>query len=462
MRRLAFPGKAKAAGLKPGARFKSVYHPTAVLRFKCSAAAFSAASVAASADTNPMPDPKARSLPTSKPNPLLTFSTHELREFQRALLEWFRREQRDLDWRRTRDPYRIWLSEIMLQQTRVAAVIPYYRRFVARFPTVQSLARARIESVLRNWSGLGYYSRARNLHRAAKQIVREHGGEFPRHLPEALALPGIGEYTASAVLSIAYGEPLAVLDGNVARVLVRLGGTRGEVREPRLWKRLTEAAGSLLAAEAPGDWNQAMMELGATVCTPRSPACESCPVEKWCRARKLGIANSLPTARRKPKSVRVALAATVLLDPAGRTLLLRDQDGGALFSRLWQFPAIAAGRNPRRRLSEHLEHSLGIPTAKIEPLARARHTVTFREVHLLPFLVRVEQLPALPGAQMPLLAELDRLPVSNATRKIAVSALRALEHGDRSRKTPPLHKPQGRGTRRNASRIALVDRSAQA
>ena len=314
----------------------------------------------------------------------------------------------------------------MLQQTRVAAVIPYYRRFVARFPTVRRLARARIESVLRNWSGLGYYSRARNLHRAAKQIMREHGGQFPRKLDEALALPGIGEYTAAAVLSIAYGEPLSVLDGNVARVLVRLSGTRGEVREPRLWKRLTEAAGALLAAEASGNWNQAMMELGATVCMPRSPRCEACPVGNWCRARKLGIAESLPSARRKPKTVRVTLAATVLLDPAGRTLLLRDEKDGALFSRLWQFPAVAAGRAPRRTLTGHLERSLGITVATIVPLARARHTVTFREVHLLPFLARVEQLPALPGAQTPLLTELDRLPVSNATRKIAASALRAV------------------------------------
>jgi A/G-specific adenine glycosylase len=358
---------------------------------------------------------------------LLTISAEELPRFRRELLDWFRREQRDLDWRRTRDPYLIWLSEIMLQQTRVAAVIPHYRRFVARFPTMRSLARARLDSVLRHWAGLGYYSRARNLHRAAKQIVRAHGGEFPRTLEEALALPGIGEYTAAAVLSIAYGVPLSVLDGNVARVLVRLGAARGKVREPRLWKRLTAAAGDLLAAEAPGDWNQAMMELGATVCTPRSPRCEDCPVAAWCRARTLGIAGSLPAARRKPKPVRLALAAIVLLDPKGRTLLLRDEKGGALFSRLWQFPATAAGRNPRRTLSEHLERSLGVHGAEIEPLASARHTVTFREVRLLPFLARVERLPELPGAQTLALRGLDRLPISNATRKIAASALCALQ-----------------------------------
>jgi len=351
----------------------------------------------------------------------------ELPQFQDELLAWFRRAKRDLDWRRTTDPYRIWLSEIMLQQTRVAAVIPYYQRFLARFPSVQSLARARTDSVLRRWSGLGYYSRARNLHRAAKQIVLEHSGEFPRELPQTLALPGVGQYTAAAVLSIAYGQPLAVLDGNVARVLVRLAAVRGEPREPQLWRRLADAASDLLPKDAPGDWNQAMMELGATVCTPRSPRCAECPVAPWCRARAQGIADSLPAPRSKHQTVRVTLAAAVLLDPRERTLLLRDESGGALFSRLWQFPALAAGRNPRQTLREHLAQSLGVPAARLEALAGARHAVTFRDVRLLPFLARVEQLPAVPSARTPLLAELDALPVSNATRKIAASALRAVQ-----------------------------------
>jgi A/G-specific adenine glycosylase len=236
----------------------------------------------------------------------------------------------------------------------------------------------------------------------------------------------VGEYTAAAVLSIAYGEPLAVLDGNVARVLVRLAAAPGEVREPRLWRRLADAAAVLLDADAPSDWNQAMMELGATACTPRAPRCEECPVAHWCRARALGIAASLPTALSKPKTALVRLAAAVLLDPTGRTLVLRDESGGALFSRLWQFPAVAAGRSPRQAVREHLEHSLGVPGASIEALASARHTVTFRDVRLLPFLVRVDRLPDVPGTRTPLLAELDSLPVSSATRKVAASALRAI------------------------------------
>src|SRR6266849_8168411 len=237
---------------------------------------------------------------------------HELRTFRKQLLKWFGAFQRDLPWRRTGDPYRIWLSEIMLQQTRVAAVIPYYQRFVAKFPSVRALARARTESVLRHWAGLGYYSRARNLQRAAKEIVAGHRGKFPREYDEALALPGIGRYTAAAVLSIAYQQPLAVLDGNVARVLARMGALRGDVRAPAIWRSLDAEAQDLLDRQSPGDWNQAMMELGATLCTPKSPRCEDCPASKWCRARKLGIAAEIPEARRKRATVEITLAAAVL------------------------------------------------------------------------------------------------------------------------------------------------------
>src|SRR5579864_8781869 len=258
----------------------------------------------------------------------------DLPAFQTQLLGWFAKNKRDLDWRRTHDAYRVWISEIMLQQTRVAAVLPYYRRFLERFPTIDALARARLDAVLRSWAGLGYYSRARNLYLAAKEVVARHRGEFPRRIEDALALPGIGNYTAAAVLSIAYGEPHAVLDGNVGRVLARLGAMRGDLRRPKRWRALAAAANALLpaqgaaAAGAPatgsGDWNQAMMELGATLCTPRAPQCAACPVARWCRAHALGIALRLPAARRKPKPVRLTLSAAILLDPRGRTLLLRQ------------------------------------------------------------------------------------------------------------------------------------------
>jgi len=352
--------------------------------------------------------------------------------FRRRLLAWFHRRKRDLPWRRTRDPYHIWLAEIMLQQTRVAAVVPYYRRFLHRFPTLGALAGARSEQVLRLWAGLGYYGRARHLHRTAKEIVARHGGRFPREFEAALRLPGIGRYTAAAVLSIAYGLPEAVLDGNVARVLARLGGLRGDLRAPRRWKHLQSTAQGLLEPAAAGDWNQAMMELGATVCTPRSPRCGACPVSRWCRAYKLGIAEQLPSARGKRAPVKLSLAAAVLLDRQGRTLVLKpgERDStkkdAALFSRLWQFPAVRVSGDAERELRRHLRASLGFEGTELVELGAARHSVTYREITLAPFLLRVERLPRLPGARTPLLTALDRLPVSSATRKIAAAALQEL------------------------------------
>jgi A/G-specific adenine glycosylase len=360
--------------------------------------------------------------------------------FRQRLLSWFRRNKRDLPWRHSargkRDPYRVWLSEIMLQQTRVAAAIPFYERFLQTFPTVRHLARAREASVLGAWAGLGYYSRARNLHRTAKEIVVCHDGIFPREHAVALQLPGIGRYTSAAILSIAYQQPLAALDGNVARVLARLGAVRGDLRQPNTWKRLDDAAGALLARQTPGDWNEAMMELGATVCTPMSPRCAECPVARWCRAHSLGIADRLPAARRKAGPVKITVAAAVLLDPRGRTLLVRRPNGdGAIFARLWQFPAAEARNDSSEALRHHLAEIMGMrsspdpatPDTVLQPLTPARHSVTFRDVRLLPFLVRVSRLPSVKGAQTPPLASLNRLPISNATRKIADAALAALQ-----------------------------------
>jgi A/G-specific adenine glycosylase len=356
---------------------------------------------------------------------LLKIPAGEIPKFKRRLLAWFAARKRDLPWRRTSDPYRIWLSEIMLQQTRVAAVIPYYERFLEAFPDAPALARASEDRVLANWAGLGYYSRARNLQRAAKEIVLRHRGEFPREYESALALPGIGRYTAAAVLSIAYGEPHAVLDGNVARVLARLGARRGDLRAPGMWRKLEAAAQDLLATKSPGDWNQAMMELGATVCTPKSPRCEECPIERWCRARKLGVEGTLPRARNKRDSVDVTLAAAVFLDPRGRTLLVRQPGGdGALFSRMWQFPAIETARsNERTALTLHLREKFDVEVnGNLTALAAARHTVTFRNIRLEPYLIRVARLPRVQGAQAIPLARIQSLPISNATRKIADAA----------------------------------------
>jgi A/G-specific adenine glycosylase len=347
-----------------------------------------------------------------------------LKHFQTRMLAWFRAHQRDLPWRRSRDPYRIWVAEVMLQQTRIAAVMPYYHRFLARFPTVQTLARAPEPEVLKLWSGLGYYSRARNLHRAAKIIVTQHNGLFPREPDAALELPGIGTYTAAAVLSIAYDVPLAVLDANVARVLARIKAIRGDLRAPKDWRALTSAAESFLASRAPGDWNQSLMELGEVICTPQSPRCHECPVVRHCRAYAQGLTGEIPAPRRKRATVHMKIAAAILRDPRGRTLLV--QDPGAhdtvLFSRMWQFPAVEVTRSPKAELAAHLSNTLSLTKISLEALPTALHGVTFRNIILLPFLAKVGELPTLPRTRILSLKNLNKLPISSATRKIAAAA----------------------------------------
>jgi A/G-specific adenine glycosylase len=341
--------------------------------------------------------------------------------------------------KRDGNSYRIWLSEVMLQQTRISAVIPYYQRFTTRFPTAHSLASAREQEVLRHWAGLGYYSRARNLHRAAREIVERHGGEFPRTHPEALALPGVGAYMAAAVLSIAYDAPHAVVDGNVARVLARLGAVRGDLRAPRTWKRLSADAQTLLAPASPGDWNEAMMELGETICTPRAPRCETCPVARLCRARQRGLQNQIPAARHKREAIIVKIAAAVLLDPQRRTALVKDPGAhdAVLFSRMWQFPATeVTGSDPQGELRSHLTTTLGIRNATLTPLPAARHAVTFRNITLLPFLALLPELPAGPRIRAIPLEKLSKIPVSSATRKIAAAVLRAPAAGNAPKREP--------------------------
>lgn len=353
--------------------------------------------------------------------------------FRKNLLDWFAQYKRHLPWRHTKDPYRIWLSEIMLQQTRVAAVLRYYERFLERFPNAKTLAEAPEQEVLRLWAGLGYYSRARNLQKSARQITERHGGKFPEELEQALALAGIGSYTAAAILSIAYGEKLAVLDGNVARVLARLAGIRGDLRTGSRWQELQKKADKLLAAERPGEWNEAMMELGATVCTPRSPQCLLCPVGQFCEARKHGLTGTIPEKRRKRENVEITLAALVLVDAQRRTLLLAPSpkverngrnvsDLGALLSRMWHFPTIQVKADAVKELSEFARKEIpGMPRVwwKFEEISKVRHTVTYREITVLPFRVQVGRLPRVAHAKTLKFDDLTCVPVSNLTRKVA-------------------------------------------
>jgi A/G-specific adenine glycosylase len=364
------------------------------------------------------------------------FKASELKTLRRQLLAWFRQFQRDLPWRRTKEPYRIWISEIMLQQTRVAAVIPYYEQFLARFPDAPALAEAPQEEVLRLWSGLGYYSRARNLRKAAQQIVAQHAGEFPREQKDALALSGIGPYTVAAILSIAFDAKYAVLDGNVARVLARLVAVRGDLRESRRWHSLQRIAQDLLDPNSPGDWNQAMMELGAMVCTPRAPQCLLCPVAKFCQARQLGDPESFPEKRKKREAVQIVLAAAVLSTPRGHTLLLPPprnkmenkpaaDDVATLVSRMWHFPTIAVRKDALTELRVYLVDVLPAKNGALhlEPLAKVRHAVTYRNVTVLPFRIAIAKLPRIRGAKGIRLEDFSTLPISNLTRKIARAAL---------------------------------------
>jgi A/G-specific adenine glycosylase len=267
----------------------------------------------------------------------------------RLLLDWYRRGHRDLPWRATSDPYRIWVSEIMLQQTRAQAVIPYYERFLARFPAVDALAAAREDEVLALWSGLGYYSRARNLRRAAQQIVA--GGGFPRDYQAIRDLPGIGDYTAAAVASIAFDLPYAVLDGNVLRVVARMENDPADIASSRTRERFREVAQSWLDPREPGHFNQALMELGATVCLPRNPLCLLCPLAVRCEARSAGTAGQLPVKLGKKTPVQIE-ATLLVVRKRGRVLLRQRQSSARRMAGFWDLPALED--LPKARLGRSL------------------------------------------------------------------------------------------------------------
>lgn len=259
-----------------------------------------------------------------------------VRALHTDLLAWYGEAARDLPWRRTSDPYGIWVSEVMLQQTRVEVVAERWVRFLQRFPTVTALAQAPEEDVLGEWAGLGYYRRARSLHAAARVVQEEHGGRFPTAASDVRALPGVGEYTTGAICSIAYQQPEALVDGNVERVFARLFLLEEVTASPALKRRSWALARQLVPAERPGDWNQALMELGATVCTPRNPSCEGCPVRVRCRALSAGSAADLPLprARREVIEVEVELA----LAQEGLRVLLLQRPAEARMGGLWELP----------------------------------------------------------------------------------------------------------------------------
>ena len=342
---------------------------------------------------------------------------------RRRLLDWYRRAGRDLPWRRSRDPYRIWVSEVMLQQTTVRVVVPYYERFLERFPTVAALARAPEEDVLATWSGLGYYHRARNLLRGARHVTAHHEGRFPLTLEAALAVPGVGLYTASAILSIAHGVPLPVVDGNVRRVLSRFYALRGPEwhKDAPYYNRAEE----VLDRDSPGDWNQAVMELGATVCLPRRPACPVCPLRSSCRAAALGLQDELPEKRVRRAPVDVTVAAAIL-ERDGRFLLVRRREG-RLMGRMWEVPQTSL---EGRGLADLVPELLSIHGLHVVPgalLSCGRHAITYRRIRVEAYSSRLRRRPPEDPERFRWVspAELGGLPISSLTRKVIAGARHA-------------------------------------
>lgn len=304
-----------------------------------------------------------------------------------ALLAWFEKHRRDLPWRRTSDPYAIWLSEVMLQQTQVDRVIPYWERFLAALPTVRALAEAPEAQVLGLWSGLGYYSRARNLHRAAKAVVTEHGGELPRSVEALLELPGFGRYTAGAVASIAHGLAAPIVDGNVARVLSRLLEIDGVPQTPAREAQLWTAAEALVVGPAPGLLNQALMELGALICTPSSPTCLLCPVREHCGALAHGRVDELPPP--KPRAARKALELAVAVVRQGDAVLLAEREAKGLFGGLWELPSAEATRAHAEALAALLGAGAKVGGHRLT----LERTLTHRDLTLVVFDAAVRTLP---------------------------------------------------------------------
>jgi A/G-specific adenine glycosylase len=382
-------------------------------------------------------------MPSTPSVPRPTAASRRLRA---QLLSWYRKNRRDLPWRGSTDPYAILVSEVMLQQTTVKAVLPYYARFMKRFPGWRALAGASEEEVLAAWSGLGYYSRARNLHRTARWVVADGGGVFPRDPAAARRLPGVGEYTAGAVLSIAYDLPEPALDGNALRVLARLHGIEGDPRSSTVHRRLHSIVASCLPRRGASDFNQALMELGALVCTPAKPSCPSCPWKASCKASAQGRTGHIPTRRPRRDPVEVHSSAAVVRR-AGWILLMRQGVPGSL-GRFWELPGTAgadldaeraprrsraaapaqrtrarAGRQGARGQARRLAGLLARQETPLlldvgDPLARVRHTVTHRRIILTAYSARLKgPLPqgdyrwARPG-------ELGSIPLGTLTRKV--------------------------------------------
>lgn len=343
--------------------------------------------------------------------------------FRSDLLSWYDRNKRDLPWRGCGDPYKIWISEIMLQQTRVDQVIPYYYRFINRFPTVHDLAEAGLQEVLKVWEGLGYYSRARNLHHAAKTVAERFNGLIPDTWDEIKELKGIGPYSASAILSIAFGRPYAVVDGNVIRVLARFFGIETDVRKATTKNLIQGYADELLDPGRPGDFNQALMELGATVCTPSSPGCQNCPLGSRCAARAIARTDTIPYKSPAKKKPHHQIGVGVLKNNQGEVLIAHRPEN-AMLGGLWEFPG---GKQKETEgimetVIRELREELGIEARIIRPLMKLDHTYSHFKITLHAFICELVSGEPKPNASQQIkwvpVDELDQYPFPKANRRI--------------------------------------------
>lgn len=348
------------------------------------------------------------------------FSEFSPQKFRTRILNWFGRHKRDLPWRRNRDPYAIWVSEIMLQQTQVATVIDYFTRFMVHFPTLSTLAAADEQSVLKFWEGLGYYRRARQMHKAAKMIVGDFGQQFPTNLDDVLQLPGIGRYTAGAIASIAFDQPTPILEGNTIRLFARLLGLAEDIRLPATQKVLWGFSTRIVAGRRPGDFNQALMDVGSQICRIKQPDCLSCPVAHFCRAFATGRQNELPNSTPKHEYESIREAAIVVL--RRQTALLRICQNGERWAGLWDFPRYSMpAKNPFAELRKKFERDYGLELGLQETGISFRHAVTKYRIALSCFVGQVHggRLRRSEKFRWVPIQELDDLPLSTTGRKIA-------------------------------------------
>lgn len=340
------------------------------------------------------------------------------------LLTWFSGNARDLPWRRDRTPYRVWVAEVMLQQTRVETVVPYFERFLERFPSVEALSKAPLEEVLRVWEGLGYYARARRLHQAARALMRASGGELPHRYEELREMPGVGTYTAGAIASIAFGQDVPAVDGNARRVLCRLFGVRDDVTRSATKRKVRELAAGLLPSGQAGAFNEGLIELGATICTPHNPFCIGCPLQDQCWAHAEGEQNALPVRSPRAETPHYDVAAAVTVRDDG-AVLLAQRNADDMLGGLWEFPGgiCEEGENLRQCLVREMEEELGVTVDVGRELRVVEHAYSHFRMTLHAFwcrLVRGEP-RCLDCAAVRWVGpkELDRLPMSVADRKIA-------------------------------------------